>query len=51
VLSGTEIGKLAQIVNDSGAGAVAGKDLAKSLKSKAKTLSLPAASQKAVDAL
>lgn len=51
VLSGTEIGKLAQIVNDSGAGAAAGKDLAKALKSKAKNLSLPTASQKAVDAL
>jgi hypothetical protein len=51
VMSGTEIGKLAKLVSDSGGAASAGKDLAKTLKARAKSLSLPKASQQAVDAL
>ena len=51
VLSGTEVGKLAKIVTDSGASSAAGKDLAKALKARAKNLALPKASKQALDEL
>ena len=49
VLSGAEIGKLAEIVT--GAGGAAGKDLARVLKAKAEDVPLPEKSQRALDAL
>jgi hypothetical protein len=51
VMSGSEIGKMARIVKDSGGASTAAKDLSKTLKSKARKVSLSDASRKAVDAL
>jgi hypothetical protein len=51
VMSGTEVGKVATIVYDSGGGSPAAKNLSKTLKAKAKGMSLSPAAQKAVDEL
>ena len=50
-MSGTELGSLEKIVTEDGGGTNAAKEMTKTLKSKARNLSLSDAAQKAVDEL